>query len=102
MAGGIGAVMVEKMLPGREPVKDPGARLGGPLLPLHSVCEGGVSVQPAVGAVTLGFVLSILLLLPLGEECDRDGVVCFLPMQPVCLGLGMLPSTVFLLFSGLW
>ena len=94
--------MVEKMLPGIKPVKDPGARLGGPLLPLHAVFEGGVSVQPAVRVVNPDFVLSILHLLPLGEERDKDGVLCFLPRQPVCLGLEMLPLTIFLLFSGLW
>ena len=85
----------------REPVKDPGARLGGHLFLLPSVREGGVSVQPAVRVINLGLVFSILRLLPLGEERDRDGVVVFVPKQPVCLGLEMPPLTIFLLFSGL-
>ena len=84
------------------PVRNLVARLGGHPVPLTSVREGGVSVQPAARVVTPDLVLSILRLLPLGEERDKDGVLCFLPRQPVCLGLEMLPLSIFLLFSGLW
>ena len=75
------------------PVRNLVARLGGHPVPLTSVREGGVSVQPAVRVVNPDFVLSILRLLPLGEERDKDGVLCFLEL---------LPLSIFLLLSGLW
>ena len=77
------------------PVRNLGAWLGGHPVPLISVREGGVSVQPAVRVVNPDFVLSKLRLLPPCVEHDKDGVLCFLPRQPVCLGLEMFPlSTV--------